>query len=443
MGGAVCRNIGETTKCPSKKLVQEQGAKLRHGEVRLGQSIEGAHTQHTSIARPAVINHPITHLAAGMKVPVSKALKNRFGIGVHPVDGALLLSVNVLEGVLSAGIENSWTSSEEIQHMLSSFEIASPEQARESFKLANQVLSTIQRKVREHNEPEYKKLAAHNFLPVGTSVGALAGDWGTVLEASSYSEETMSEFDVPASGLIAGESGLCVMQSEINGEPNEELKINIAQFIQFCCSLSQHASTIDMVLDETVKWVAIGDVAEIGEKEEAVLMEIAEDKDSFYKALLSYLGDGFEEDMFISYTALADYYISYKQAKAISLKLKPFTKKNVKSFLQKIKRIDSTPTWLITGTEILLNSCDWSIDTNALLKWTGHLPYEFTKPYGFGFPIEPHLYESLHETLMHGEEIISMCVPYSEDTVRVLTNLDLGETLLVFVNEMLYPSAVA
>jgi hypothetical protein len=41
------------------------------------------------------------------------------------------------------------------------------------------------------------------------------------------------------------------------------------------------------------------------------------------------------------------------------------------------------------------------------------------------------------------EDIVSLCIPFSADTAGILANLDLGETLLLFANEMLYNSSIA
>lgn len=447
-----------------KKPGNQPGARKKHearnsrsefsqSEAGVRQSIKGAKSQPAIYTRPAPVNRPVTHITAGMQVPVSnKALKSRFGIGESPVDGALLAYSDVIESVLSAGLDNNWTTVEAVEKMLSSYEFASPEQGKNSFYVANEVLKNIYNEVRQINEPVHIKLAASNHPTKGGAAGnvfkAQGGDWEQYFVAGTYEKETVSEYNITPTGLIAGESGLCVMFNELftdnSKEPLDELTINVAQFIQFCCALSDHASTLDMILDDMIKWLSIGELADLEEKEEQKLMAATDSHDEFYAAMQSSFGEDFEEELYLSYTTIADYFISIKQANSINKQLKPFCLKNVKAFLKKIRKSSDTPEWLITATELLLTQCDWSIDMHKSIQRTGHIPFAYTKPCGLGFAIEEHIFNSLHENFMNGEEdVVSLCIPFGPDTVRVLANLDLGETLLLFANEMLYTNSDA
>lgn len=449
MGQAVQRNKREHKARARKKLqAGSPRSEFSQRETGVGQGIKGAQSQHAGVARPAPVICPVTHIAAGMQVPVSnKTLKSRYGIGERPVDGALLEYADLIEQVLSAGLDNNWTTPAAVENMLSSFHFGSPEQGKESFSLANQVLNTIYGEVLTINEPIYKKLATYNYPAQGIKVGnvtkANGGDWENYFVAGTYRPEVVSEYNVSPTGLIAGESGLCVMFSEMVpdklNEPLDDLTINIAQFVQFCCTLSDHASTLDMVQDDIIKWMAIGEYADLDTKDEAKLIEASGSYDTFHAAMESIMGEDYIHELFIDPDTLANYYKSHKQASLIQKKLKPFNQKNVSSFLKKIKKSAATPEWLITATELLLNQCDWSINMNKAIQSTGHMPFAFTKPYGFGFSIDEHIFNSLHENFMNEEEdVVSICIPFGADTARVLANLDLGETLLLFANEMLY-----
>lgn len=442
MGKSVQRSERKTQKVPRKRL--EAQSELSQRASSIGQSITSAKSQPVICTSASDVRLPVTHLVAGATIPVPKALKARYGIGERAMDGSLLYSVGVLESVLSAGLDNDWLKCSAVEHLLSDYTLASTEQGNASFKLANDVLTTIGKQAIELNTPAYKQLSVHNFPSsgecVGKSIKPTAGEWEFVFFADSYEHENVSEYETYSHGLIANESGLCVMQSDISTIEDEELKLNIVQFIQFCCELSRHASSIDMITDEGMKWMAIGEMADIDSKDEKRLMDIAEDEEKLLVELRKMMGDDFEENLFLPYTSLADFYVSYKKAISLSKKVKPLSKKNVSGFLKKLKKSVSSPKWLITGVETLLSKCDWEIDWRDYIKFTGHIEFEFTKPYGLGFPIEEHLFSWLHETLMQGEEdMVSMCVPYCKDSARIIANLDLGETLLLYVNEMLYP----
>lgn len=454
MGQAVQRKTGGNQKRARAKLeARKSGVDLSQRETGAGQGINEPKPQLAVVPRPAPVIRPVTHSAAGMQVPVTnKTLKSRFGIGERPLHGALLEYSEVIQTVLCAGLDHNWVNPEAIDAMLTAHEVASPEQGKESFALANQVLKTIYDEVLQFNAPVYKKLATFNFPTEGQVVGnyvkANGGGWEIGFVAGIYEEEHVEAYNITSNGLIAGESGVCVMFTDLleNTSDNhfDELTITIAQFFQFCCALSNHASTVDMILDDMIKWQSIGELADIEEKDAKKLMAASGNYDSFHAAMKTVFGEDYEEDLYISLDIVADYYKSYEQASALNKCLKPLSEKNVKSYLKKIKKSKQTPAWLITATEILLAQCDWSIDMNKAIQSTGHIPYPFTKPCGFGFSIEHHIFESLHENFMNDEEdIVSLCIPFSADTARVLANLDLGETLILFANEMLYNPSIA
>ncbi|RYY74515.1 MAG: hypothetical protein EOO52_13200 [Gammaproteobacteria bacterium] len=404
----------------------------------------GASSHIAQLAYPSAVTLPVTHLMAGTAIRVPKSIKTMYGIGDYPIDGGLLKSADALEGVISAGVRHEWISTDAVEHMLSSFRTASPEQSRAAFSLANEALNRIDERLGQLTNRSKDSLEKHKTSINGeratVALSEHSSSWENVLCPATYDDETISEFDVNRTGLIASESGLCVMFSEICSETDDVLAQQIAQFVHFCCELSFHASSIDMVLDGGMKWMTIGEFADLKPQDEKALSRAAHDEEDLLQTLREIMGDDIEDEMYISVETLADYYRSVQRANELKKKIKPLSKSNVKSFLREIKLNELTPRWLIVATETLLENCDWTINLKNYVEFTGHIPFEFTKPFACGLPIEEHLFTSLHETFMHGEEaLVSMSVPFCKETPQILANLDLGERLLMFVNEVLYP----
>jgi hypothetical protein len=366
-----------TKRARAKQEARKSGVDLSQRETGAGKGINESKSQLTIVSRPAPVIRPVTHSAAGMQVPVTnKTLKSRFGIGERPLHGALLEYSEVIQTVLCAGLDHNWVNPDAIDSMLTAHDLASPDQGKESFALANQVLKTIYDEVLQCNAPVYKTLSAFNFPTerkvVGNYVRANGGGWEINFVAGIYEEEHVEAYKITSKGLIAGESGVCVMFLDSFEKSNDdhfnELTINIAQFVQFCCALSNHASTVDMILDDMIKWQSIGELGDIDEKDSKKLMAASGNYDSFHAAMKTVFGEDYEEDLYMSLDIVADFYKSYQQAAALNKLLKSFSEKNVKSYLKKIKKSKQTPEWLITATELLLSQCDWSIAMNEAMN---------------------------------------------------------------------------
>lgn len=442
MARAVQKNsIG--TQERSRKTVKVHD-KLLQSTSRIGKSRTRSNPQATIKSHSSTMMRPVTHLAAGITVPIPKALKSQFGVGGSPLDGAILHSAELLQSVISAGIDNEWLTVNEVDDLLSNYSYASPEQSQQCFILANKVIDQIENETTEFNNETLRCLSTIKSISESDNLDSLksnVGDWEISFYAGCYEEHQIEEFNVVSNGLIAPETGVCVMLSDLYSlaNANDKVTIDIIQFIQFCCDLSNHASSLDLILDDMTKWMAIGELSDIDSKDEKYLTEVCDNYEKFISYLRKLFGDDLEENLFVSPETLIDYYKSHSLATKLYKKIKCFTKENVSDYYKKIKKSKKTPDWLITATELLLSKCHWDIVPNQNIFHTGHIPFEFTKPYGFGFPIEDQIYESLHQHFMYGEEEpVTVCVPFCQETSRILANLDLGETLLLLANKMLF-----
>lgn len=410
-------------------LPRQTGAILSGRSKNAGQGVQGAVGVSAKPSITPALAVPITHLAAGMSVPISQALKDRFGVGDHPVDGGFLHSINTDFQLLQTAIKQEWLSVIEVDEMISNYVAGSPEQSKACYTLINHCLNHISEETEAILEPAKSILASHGFQ------GGDGGGWEIIFGIGDGSDESSDSDAAP--NLIASEGGLCVLSHDVSLFP-ESFRSDLMQFIYFCSSLSYHATSIDMVLDDMVKWMILGDVAEVGQDEERELIESAEDCEKFEEILRKHFGDEFIEDLFVSIQDVAEYYLSYEQAEAIFHELKPLSKKNVRAFHNRISQSEQTPQWLLLATEALLKGCQWDVDMNKNVSVFGHIPYGYSKPFGFSLPIENHMFELLHEMLMHGEEASSLSVEFGMQTSKVLANLELGESLLLFVEDNLH-----
>jgi len=394
-----------------------------------GQGVQGAVRLSTKpkIATSLVI--PVTHLAAGISVPISQTLKTRFGVGEHPVDGNFLESIETVFKFLQIALQQEWLTPVDVYAMLSHHSAGTPEQSKACYSLINKCLDHISEEARIILEPTKIAMATHGFQ------SGNGGGWEIIFGISSNRDESISSDSTPK--LLAQEYGLCLMMHDISLIP-ESVRGNLIQFIYFCSSLSLHATSIDMILDDMLKWMILGDVAEVGLEAELELIASANDIEIFDEALKKHFGEDFIEDLFVSTEDIADYYLSYEEAKALFHNLKPLSKDNVRTFQHQISSSTDTPQWLLTATRLLLESCQWDVDMTEHIRVDGEIPLGFLKPFGFGLPIENHMFEVLHSISMHGEEASSISVEFGTQTAKVLANLELGESLLLFVEDNLH-----
>jgi hypothetical protein len=366
---------------------------------------------------------PITHLASGMSVPISHTLKKRFGVGDHAVDGEFLNSIETVFQFIQIAIQQEWLSLAEVDEMVSNHTSGSPEQSKACYALINNCLNHISEDSEAILESVKSKLKSFS------SQGDHGGGWEILLGLGGSSDEMVDTDETPR--LVASESGLCVLVHDVLLIP-EELRCDVIQFIYFCSNLSYHATSIDMVMDDMVKWMILGDVAEVGEYEEREIIESANDYGKFEETLIKQFGEECIEDLLVSIQDIADYYLSYEQSKAIFHELKPLSKRNVRVFHNRISQSEQTPQWLMLATEALLKGCQWDVDMTKYVRADGHVPFGYSKPFGFGLPIENRMFESLHDMLIYGEEDSSLSVELGTQTSKVLANLELGESLLLF-----------
>lgn len=375
------------------------------------------------------VSLPITHIAAGMQLPISKALKKRFGVGEIPVDSKLLQSVETIFEFLQIGLDQNWIDPTDVSKMINDFACASSDQSRACFSLINKCITAIDRQKCAYSAPVNDALKNYDFQPGNSggweiSFGVGAGEFNDPFCTS------------PTPKLVASECGLCVLVRDLN-QLEESLKLDIAQLIYFCSQLSHHATTIEMFLDDGSRWMLLGDIADLDQDAEDELLSLALDESAFYECLQKHMGEDFMENLFCSLEDVAEFYLSYREAKALHKNLKTLSKKNVANYLRRLSKRESTPEWLITAANLLYKHTRWEFNMDEVLDVDGHVPFSYSRPFGFNFPSEQRIFEFLHEASMNGEESSSLSLGLNENTASILANLELGETLLLFVDEML------
>ncbi len=393
---------------------------------RTGQS--GSSPRQAARSRPAPVATPITHLVAGMRLPISKTVQQRYGVGEHSVDTAFLESASTLYEFFVYALENGLASAEEIDQAIAVGENGSPTQSAACFNLVNTCLERLGEFVGSQTKPLVDELCSRGFDPEESGgfeirFGVGAGDTGDPFCVSHTPR------------LRAHEYGLTVMIHDLSRFASP-LKQQITQFIHFCSCLSHHATTIEMLRDDFLEWMAVGEL-ELSDTLKQRVLYAMDNKEDLDQVLQTELGEDYLENSFVSPEGVGDYVLSLKLAEEMAEPLLPLSRENVSAFLRELKASKATPSWLIEATALMLRTAHWDLDMDRAVISEGHVPFSYMMPFGFNLPCEQMVFEMLHETSMNGEELSTLSVDLNADTVRVLANLDVGEKLLLFADHQL------
>lgn len=389
---------------------------------------QGASPRQAAHSRPAAVATPITHLAAGMRLPISKSVQKRYGVGEHSVDTSFLESAGTLYEFFVYALETGLASADEIDRAIVTGENGSPEQSSAFFALLNACLERIGERVSTRTSSLVNQLSSHGFSPdesggfeIEFCIGA--GDAGDYFNVSQTPR------------LRANEWGLTVLVHDLS-RFDPTTKRLIIQFIHFCGCLSHHATTIDMIRDDFLQWMSVGEI-DLTDSLKQKVVAAMHDTDQLDQALKSELGEDYLDNSFVSPEGIADYVLSLQMADEMAESLLPLSQENVSAFLLELKNSASTPRWLIEATSLMLSNVEWDLDMDAVVFSEGHVPFSYMMPVGLNLPGEQMMFEMLHETSMNGEEQSSLSVELNTETVRILANLDIGEKLLLFADHQL------
>lgn len=367
-------------------------------------------------------------MVAGMRLPISKSVQERYGVGEYSVDIAFLESAGTIYEFFVYALHNGLATTKEVDQAIAAGEHGSPTQSAVFFDLLNVCLERIGEIVSNQTKPLIDQLCRIGFDPEDSGgfeihFGIGAGEVGDFFNVSRN----------PC--LRAHEYGLSVLVHDLS-RFETSIKQQITQFVYFCSHLSHHATTVDMVRDGFVQWMSLGEI-ELTDALKQRVLEAIHDGDELDQVLKTELGEDYLEESFVSSEGISDYVLSLKLAEEMAESLLVPTRENVADFLRQIQAIDSTPSWLIEATALMLNSVHWDLDMDKVAVSEGHVPFCYMMPFGFNLPCEQMVFEMLHESSMHGEEESTLSVELSADTARILANLDIGERLLLFADHQL------
>lgn len=398
----------------------------RQRGTRTGQP--GASPRQPSRSRAAAVAIPITHLVAGMRLPISKSVQQRYGVGEHSVDTSFLESSGTIYEFFVYALNYGWASNEEVDQAIMAGENGSPMQSSACFDLVNTCLERLGESVCTRTKPFFDELYSRGFEQPESGgfeilFGIGVGNTGDMFSVSQTPR------------LRAQECGLSVMTHDLS-RFSSPLKQQITQFVHFCSCLSHHATTIGMLRDDSIQWMSVGEIDLTDSLKQRVL-DAMHDEDELDQILKYELGEDYLENSFVSAEGISDYVFSLKLANEMASTLLPLSRDNVCTFLLQIEADEAAPSWLIQATTLMLNTVHWDLDMDAVAVSEGYVPFSYMMPFGFNLPCEQMVFEMLHETSMNGEELSTLSVDLNEDTVRILANLDIGEKLLLFADQQL------
>ncbi len=405
-------------------------SELSRGSFDIEQGDRNFVTYASAIPSTSTLTTPITHILAGAQLPISARLSSKYGINGKPIDSDFLTLSATIRNVFEFALNHNYLSADEIERAISVGHIGSPEQSRACFKIVNKCLGNISDSAAPTVKEVLSTLESLDFTPLPT------GDWEFDFTISTGDPD--SPFEQPTTPVLIAQSwGVCVIAHNILDMPIP-IRSAVSQLIYFCCSLSQHATTLEMIEDDMTQWMCVGDVYDVSEDDQQLLIDAyVEDAGDIDSKLRDILGENECENLYVAPISVAEYFFSLREAKKLSTELNGLSKDNLAAFIEKVSHDISVPSWITEAAELLLKTCHWDLDMNEALIYHGDIPSSFMKPFGFGFPLEDHLFTTMHESSMHGEESCSLSIPLDKDTHRVLANLDIGEKLLLFIDNQL------
>lgn len=405
-------------------------SRLSNGSFNIEQGYRNIVASTAAFADTSDLAIPVTHILAGAQLPISTRLASKYGVSENPIDTDFLGSSAVIRNIFEFALTHNYLSADEIENAISVGHVGAPEQSKACFDAVNACLENIYGASSTPVKEVLSELESLNYSHVPT------GDWEFDFSVGTGDHD--SPFEASATPVLISQSwGVCVIAHNILGIP-EPIRSAISQLIYFCCCLSQHATTLEMIEDDLTQWICVGEMHDVSEADQQRLIDAyIEDGDDIDSRVRDILGEDECENLFTAPISVAEYFYSLKEAKKLSKGLSGLSKDNVSAFIQTISLDNNLPSWIAQAAELLMTTCHWDLNMNEALIFNGDVPASFMKPFGFGFPFEDHLFTTMHETSMHGEESGSISIPLNKDTHKVLANLDIGEKLLLFIDSQL------
>lgn len=387
--------------------------------------------QHASHSPTVVL--PITHIAAGMHIPIPAPVQRRFGVGEYAIDTELVNDVGTFRQLFLSGLETGYLTEDEVNTAISSHLAGTPEQSLACYEAMNLYMERLATKVSERNKPFIDSLSAKYDFSIENYT-----DFEFHFTIGKNDRDDHSS-DETSPHLVAAEYGLHALMFDVN-VLSESYRQHFYQLVSFCSSLGHHATSIDIILDDTASWLTMGHIIESVDDFDMATRERlinAIDNDGQLRAIIEeHFGEGYEDDLCCHPKSIAMYFQGVKVAEEISKNMMPATRDNIISF-QKLINVDTeAPAWMRSAIDILVNAYQWDVDKSLVFS-EGHIPVDFLLPIGFGLPFENDAFQSLHESSVNDEESCAFAIHLNSDTHRYLANMDICEKLLLFIEDQL------
>tara|TARA_R110002072_G_scaffold298269_2_gene471974 strand:+ start:22415 stop:23704 length:1290 start_codon:yes stop_codon:yes gene_type:complete len=373
------------------------------------------------------VNKPITHLSAGWDVPISRKVKSVYGVCETPLDLDFMKSAKPLKSLIEFGLNLSVFSEDNVFQALDAGCTGSFEQSSAFFSLADSVLNHLGQSLEMSSKIWLTQLENYNFKHSNE-------DWCSSFTFIGDDFEFVDCSDIKEGVLTSQKVGIDLLDFDLELYP-QEIRQDIFQFIMFASRLSGHGTTIDMLLDDMVQWTAIGEAAELSlETKNEILSDVISGIDTDH-AVSKHVD---LEDIWCEADTLVEFLKGEKIALRRLGESVNLTENNVQNFLDNLKNKQNTsPIWLIDATAILLKFADLDLDHNEVTSYHGDLDYGFLAPIGFNLPYEQDILENTHQMSMQGEEPSILMLKLNKHLMTYLKNIDLGESLLLFLHQML------
>lgn len=377
---------------------------------------------HLSAANtPAIATIPTSHLMAGVTVPVGEDVKAKMWAHKNPLDLDFVNSLDQLTAFFEYALKNEYLSPTDVEAAISIRPLGRLEQVNACAELVHKALT--KHVDRRHLSALLSRLdvagTGLDFVDTDTPWYQTSSEWefdftlGLDMWSDSYDED---EYGLSGLELVSRSWGLTVIDQDVLSlDIPSAVKNSILQLIFFCARISGHATAVDLFTDDYIQLLVTGD-----------------ESDEYYSDLSE---EEFDEDHL-------EYIKKYRKSVAMAIKMhKRFDHTASKTGLSRLNDEilslgDDAPKWLLDASSVLLDGYIEGVDFFEYTGSYGGFPFAYSRPVGIGIPFEHDVYSQLNEMIACGEEHIQL-LALDEKTRSLLTNIDLAENLLLFINEMI------
>jgi len=359
---------------------------------------------------------PVTHLLASTPLVFGDKIKEQVYECKNPVDLPFLNSIDAICAFFEYALENSLVAEPEVDKVISMKPLARYKQVKACSKLIRKALARLIDTKRntallmplvDYLEPDEGNTFLQN------------NDWELDFQLACEMYVESSDDDIPLDGLhlICQSYGLVNLSIDlIELDVCEQLKLCIMQFVYFCARLSGHVTTLDLFTDEYIQYMLTG-------VDDCLFDGMSDEEQDEY--------DLDAINAFISVKLDCKHWSSRLEATP--------SINNIKTFHRKLLGADSiVPDWLIQATDILIKGIVEKADIydDTVMEYCS-LPFEYSRSISLGFEYESDVLSNIHESIAYNEEL-NLLLKLKSGTSTVLTNVDLAEKLLMFINEKLF-----